>query len=52
MIDAEYLEKELINLRQQLARATAVAQQATGAIQLIESLLNKINGDSVVAEEN
>lgn len=52
MINAEYLEKELASMKQQLANATAVAQQASGAIQLIESLLAKLRGeDSMTLDE-
>lgn len=42
-ISADYLRKELSSLQQQHANALAVAQQATGAMALIESLLARLD---------
>jgi predicted xylose isomerase-like sugar epimerase len=52
-ITAEYLRNEMTSLKQQHANALAVAQQATGAIALIESLLNRLEqaGDSLTLEQ-
>lgn len=51
MIDKDYLETELKNMKQQLVNAQAVVQQATGAILLLESLLVKANEKSMTLKE-
>lgn len=49
-ITKEYLQSEVENLRKQHTHALSVAQQAVGAIGVLESLIQKLDSDNAVQD--